>query len=173
MVITFKNYFVQQADYQHWANEALFSALEHLDEAVRQGDQGLAARSVQRTVAHMLAVQRDGFARLKGETGEAPHAEDWQALKDALRQELRSLHRWLGDQPEAWFEAPLTYQDGGETVTLWVRDALTHMMTCLVHSRGEISAVISRSGLAVPQMEYAHYKREMERHLQHLKAEKS
>ncbi len=38
---TWKSYFIVQADYQHWANEVMFTALGHLDQEAIVSDQGL------------------------------------------------------------------------------------------------------------------------------------
>jgi uncharacterized damage-inducible protein DinB len=64
---TWKSYFVVQADYQHWANEVLFSALDHLNDEAIGADQGLFFNSIHHTADHILMVSQSWLARLKGE----------------------------------------------------------------------------------------------------------
>jgi uncharacterized damage-inducible protein DinB len=53
-----KSHFVVQADYQHWANEVLFTALDYLQPDVIDSDQGLFFNSIHHTVDHMLQVSQ-------------------------------------------------------------------------------------------------------------------
>lgn len=62
---TWKSYYIIQADYQHWANEVLFSALDHLQPDALASDQGLFFNSIHHTVDHMLLVSQAWLARLK------------------------------------------------------------------------------------------------------------
>ncbi|MCZ7654662.1 MAG: hypothetical protein M5R42_10885 [Rhodocyclaceae bacterium] len=39
--LSWKQYFIYQADYQHWANEALFACLDRLDARALSEPQGL------------------------------------------------------------------------------------------------------------------------------------
>ncbi len=173
MSVSFKGYFIQQADYQHWANEVLFAALDRLDDGARQADQGLAYGSPHRTVDHMLAAVRTWFNRLQGAEGEAddgaPLCPEWQTLKNELRHELRGLQRWLEGMPEGYFDERVFYAIGGERQSLWVRDALTQLMTHLSFCRGQATAAATRLGLAAPEADYVRYKREMEQHIAHLR----
>ena len=50
-----------------------------------------------------------------------------------------------------------------------MRDALTHIMTHMVHHRGQVSAIATRLGSPTPEMDYVYYKREMEGHLENIK----
>lgn len=172
-MITWKKHFLYQVDYQHWANDVLFGSLDRLDDETRNCMQGLFFGSIHHTLNHLLVGQLNWWARLKGEP--APHPldtvlhEDWRGLKQALRQETRALQHWLEMQPEAWFEGSITYHNTQKhEFTSWVRDVLTHLMTHNAHHRGQISAVATRLGAPVPEMDFIYYKREMADHLEHL-----
>jgi uncharacterized damage-inducible protein DinB len=173
MTVTFKGYFIQQADYQHWANEVLFAALEHLDDGMRNSDQGLPCGGIHQTLDRILAETRNWAARLKGD-GQSIGPDtllcaEWQELKDALRREVRGVQHWLEEMPENYFEERVFYHSGAERQSLWVRDALTHLMTRMVHYRGEVSVAVARLGFAAPEMDYVRYKEEMEQHIARLK----
>ncbi len=165
---SWKNHFVIQADYQHWANEVLFASLEHLTPDALESDQGLYFRSIHHTVDHMLVVSQLWLARLKGETLAVNFREiqhpDWRELQNALRRETRRLQAWLQDQDDAWFEREIEFASSdGRARRMWVRDVLTHLFTHYAHHRGQVSAVATRLGAPCPEMDYVYYRREMER----------
>lgn len=175
-MITWKKYFIYQADYQHWANEVLFASLDQLDDAMRNSTQGLFFDSIHKTMDHILLATRIWAARLKQEelavAYNAVLYPDWKELKNALRHEFRGLQHWLDTQPEAFFESEIHYQNSKKQAqSSWARDALTQVMLHAVHHRGQISAVATRLGAPVPEMDYIYYRREMEKHMQHIKGE--
>jgi uncharacterized damage-inducible protein DinB len=162
--ISWRQFFAYQADYQHWANEVLFECLDRLEPAVLKESQGLFFGSMHHTVDHILVVAELWRRRLQGENPnvdlKAIRHDDWRALKSALRQEMRELQHWLERQPDEFFETEIEYRSSdGQTRRNWVRDALTHMMGHMVHHRGQVSAVASRLGGPVPEMDYIQYKR--------------
>jgi uncharacterized damage-inducible protein DinB len=167
---TWKKYYVVQADYQYWANNVLFDALDHLTDEARKSDQGLFFDSVHRTVDHMLQVSQSWFARLKGETWSGNYKQilqpEWRDLKQALRQEVRALQHWLDAREDDYFEERLTFvSSDGKPRAMWVRDALAHLHYHYVHHRGQVSAVATRLGAPCPEMDYVYYKRTMDSHL--------
>ena len=169
-----KSHFVIQADYQHWANEVLFSSLEHLTPDAIDSDQGLFFRSIHHTVDHMLMVSRVWLARLQGEDLSVNYREihhpDWRELQNALRRETRKLQSWLEAQPDTFYDGEMTYtaRDGRDH-RMWVRDALTHLYTQYAHHRGQVSAVATRLGAPCPEMDFVLYRREMDRLLNELR----
>lgn len=167
---TWKSYYVVQADYQHWANEVLFSAADHLKPAFLTSDQGLFFKSIHHTVDHMLLVSQVWQARLRGETRAAEpdyktiQHPDWRDLKNALRKETRHLQDWLDSQPDAWFEGKINYiANDGRMKDNWVRDALNHLYTHYAHQRGQVSAVLTRLDAPFPEMDFIDYRRSMDK----------
>lgn len=165
---TWKNHFVVQADYQHWANEALFSALDHLQPEVIGSDQGLFFPSIHHTVDHMLGVSQAWLARLKGESFLANYKvinhPDWRELKIALRKEVRHLQDWLAARPDDFFDRQIGFcGSDGKPRQMGVRDALTHLFTHYVHHRGQVSAVATRLGAPCPEMDFVYYRRAMDK----------
>jgi uncharacterized damage-inducible protein DinB len=170
---TWQNYFVVQADYQHWANEVLFTALDHLQPDVIGSDQGLFFNSIHHTVDHLLVVSQAWLARLKGESFSANYKvishPDWRELTIALRKEVRHLQDWLATQPEDFFDTQISFSGSdGKAREMWVRDVLTHLFTHYAHHRGQISAVVTRLGGPAPEMDFVHYRREMDKVRAHL-----
>ncbi|MEW5771275.1 MAG: DinB family protein [Pseudomonadota bacterium] len=163
---TWKSYFVIQADYQHWANEVLFDALDHLQPDVIGSDQGLFFKSIHHTVDHMLVVSQSWLARLKGEAFSPDYKTinhpDWRELKIALRREVRHLQDWLAARPDEFFDAHCRFTSGdGKPREMWVRDVLSHLFTHYAHHRGQVSSVVTRLGGPCPEMDFVYYRREM------------
>lgn len=171
---TWKNHFVIQADYQHWANEVMFDALSHLTADSLACDQGLFFGSIHHTVDHMLMVSRVWLARLQGENLSVNYREihhpDWRELQNALRRETRKLQDWLEAQADAFYDGEIEFAGSdGRARRMWVRDALTHLYTHYAHHRGQISAVATRLGAPCPEMDFVYYRREMEKLLSELR----
>lgn len=165
---TWKSHFILQADYQHWANEILFAALDHLQPEVLGSDQGLFFKSIHHTVDHMLVVSQAWLARLKGESFSPDYKNinhpDWRELKNALRRETRHLQDWLAAREASFFDVPCRFTaSDGSLKEMWVRDALTHLFTHYAHHRGQVSAVVTRLGGPCPEMDFVYYRREMQK----------
>jgi uncharacterized damage-inducible protein DinB len=165
---SWKMHYVVMADYQHWANEVLFSSLDHLQADVLDSDQGLFFKSIHHTVDHMLLVAQVWLARMQGEHLEVNYRAishpEFRELKQSLRRETRKLQAWLEAQPEEFFTAEMSFVGSdGKQRSMWVREALTHLYTHYAHHRGQISAVITRLGGPCPEMDFVYYRREMDR----------
>jgi hypothetical protein len=111
-----KSHFVVQADYQHWANEVMFTALDYLQPDVLDSDQGLFFNSIHHTADHMLLVSQSWLARLQGEqlslNYKVINTPDWRELKLALRRETRKLQNWLEAQPLEFFDSQIAFVVG-------------------------------------------------------------
>lgn len=167
---TWKNYYIIQADYQHWANEVLFTALEHLQPEFIASDQGLFFHSIHHTVDHMLVVSQAWLARLRGDNLTPNYREiahpDWRELQKALRQETRRLQAWLQAQGDEYYDEQIGFTGSdGKIRTMWVRDMLVHLFTHYAHHRGQVSAAATRLGAPCPEMDFVYYRREMEKML--------
>jgi uncharacterized damage-inducible protein DinB len=167
---TWKSYYVVQADYQHWANEALFSAADHLKPEYLTSDQGLCFSSIHHTVDRMLQVGQLWQARLRGEVLPTTSDDtailhpDWRELKNALRLETRRLQDWLDSRPDAWYEGKIDYiASDGKMKDTWVRDALNHLYTHYAHQRGQVLAVLTRLDAPCPEMDFIDYRRVMDK----------
>lgn len=171
----FKQYFVYQTDYQHWANDVLFSALDRLSDEARNSEQKLFFGSLHKTVDHLQFFYSKWFTRLSGQSKPPSYSGivhgDWRELKNAMRQEIRSMQHWLEQQPEDFFDGQIHYRRtlNHEEQGIWVRDALTHVFTYASLERGHISATGSALGAPYPNMAYYTYRQEMGEHLENLR----
>lgn len=173
--MNFKNYFLYQTDYQHWANDMLFSALDRLDDASRSAPQALFFGTVQDSVDHLAFFFRKWGSRLRqepfSESYSSKHQGNWQEIKNSLRHEIRTMQHWLEQQPDDFYLQRITYKRtlNHEDKGVWVHDALTHMFTYASLERGHISAAASALGAPYPDMAYYTYRTEMGEHLDHLR----
>jgi len=165
--LSWKQYFMYQTDYQHWATQVLFECLDRLDPKALMEPQGLYFDSIHHTVDHILVVAELWRMRLQGEHPITDmmqlHHPDWRELKKALQIETRELQHWLERQPDSYFDSEASYRstDGKERCN-WVRDILTHMMTHMAHHRGQVSGAATRLGAPAAEMDYIYYKRSVD-----------
>ncbi len=173
--MSFKQYFLYQTDYQHWANDRLFNALDRLEDETRRSELKLFYGNIHHTVDHLLFFYRKWHDRLKGEVQSKGYNEqlhqDWRELKNSIRQEIRNLQRWLERQPEEFFDGKINYRRtlSHEEKGVWVRDALTHVFTYASLERGHLSAAGSALGAPYPDMAFYTYRLEMGEHLENLR----
>lgn len=171
----FKQHFLYQTDYQHWANELLFNALDRLDDGARKAPLKSQRASLHDGIDHLAYFTRKWLTRLRGEDFTLRHADamhpDWRELKATLRQDMRAMLRWLEQQPPAFFDAPLNYRRSfsQEARRVWVRDALTHIYTHAAMERGSIASLAASMGAPLVDMSYAGYRQEMGEHLDRLR----
>ncbi|PIV88431.1 MAG: hypothetical protein COW48_06020, partial [Hydrogenophilales bacterium CG17_big_fil_post_rev_8_21_14_2_50_63_12] len=114
------------ADYQHWANEVLFTSLDRLQAEAIDSDQGLFFKSIHHTVDHLLLASQVWLARLQGEHLEVNYQvinhPDFRELKQTLRRETRKLQSWLEAQPGDFFAAEIHFSGSdGKPRGMWVR----------------------------------------------------
>lgn len=159
-----KDYFVEQADYQHWASNELFKSLDDLSDEQRKANIGLFFHDIHKTVDHILMVTRNWRARFAGEfdkvkTYDALLYPDWEELKSAELNEFSQLKGWLVQKNPDWFREVIEYPAAdGRKRRVSVTDGLTHVMTHAVHHRGQISAVCTRLHAPSPEMDFVFYR---------------
>lgn len=175
----FKQYFLYQTDYQHWANDQLFNALDRLNNEARISPQKLFFGNAHNHLDHLAFFYRKWLQRLQGSetvmhyTG-TTHA-DWRELKNALRQEIRTLQHWLEKQPQDFYDSRISYRRSlnQDHRQIWVRDALTHIFTYGATERGHVAAIAATMGAPFAVMDYYSYRTEMGEHLENLRKAES
>lgn len=173
-MISWKNHFLYQIDYQHWANDKLFESCDMLSDEARKRDAGLFFKSIHGTANHLLVTNLLWFARLRGDhvdlrPDQQVH-DDWRELKLALKQTVRQTQHWLQAQPHEFFEGELRYRiASGVEHSNWVHDVLTHFVTHYAHHRGQIAGIATQLGAPIPEMDYIGYRRDMQDSLANLR----
>lgn len=166
-MISWKNHFLYQIDYQHWANDVLFECLDKLGDDARRADEGMFFKSINGTLNHMLVFNLLWWGRMRGENpdlrpDQSLH-EEYRELKVALKQAVRHTQHWLEAQPGAFFEGETRYTSlSGKERINWVHEVLTHYVNHMAHHRGQISAVATRLGAPTPDLDYLYYRHEMQ-----------
>jgi uncharacterized damage-inducible protein DinB len=160
-----KDYFVEQADYQRWANNELFKSLDDLSDEQRKANIGLCFCDIHKTMDHLLLVTRNWRARFAGEFDKVKAGDDallypdWEELKSAVRDEFSQLKDWLAQKNPDWFRKVIEYPGAdGLQRRVSITDGLTHVMTQAVHHRGQISAACTRLHAPNPEMDFEIYR---------------
>ena len=164
--MNWQDYFVDLARYQRWANRALTAAIDGLPAQAIARNEGLFFGSIHHTYDHLAQLQTVWAARLRGEACKADFTRiqepDWGRLKARAQASLETFESWLGAQLAAWFdgETAFTSSDGAAQRMANVV-LLTHINAHWVHHRGQMSAVLTRLGVAAPEMDYFYYRRDL------------
>ncbi|WP_374351030.1 DinB family protein [Chitinimonas sp.] len=166
-MISWKNHFLYLADYQHWANDQLFAALDKLSDEARKRDEGMFYKSIHGTLNHLLAANLIWLGRFKQEPADYRFDqilfEDWRELKLATKQTVRQSQHFIEAQPAEFFDGELRFKNAsGKEQTHWVHDILTHLALRLAHHRGQVAGVAARLGAPVVEMDYLEYRRDMQ-----------
>lgn len=160
MTLSWKQHFIDLAEYHYWANEVLFRSLDVLPHSKLAANEGLFFGSALNTLNHILVGTRIWFGRLRHDDPKHLRLDevlqtDWGELKQALHGELRAVQAWLARQSEAVFEGELAYTNiRGEPFRTQVAEVLTHMFLHIQHHRGQVSVAATRLGAPSPEMDY-------------------
>ncbi|MCE9616592.1 MAG: DinB family protein [Lentisphaerae bacterium] len=163
-----KAHFLSSCRYHRWAFEVLYKALNRVSDADYRADHGLFFKSIHGTLNHLLLADRIWYSRFAGTvfavTGLDQELEtDRTQLEQALYHQGDAWLTLLEAQPETRFADMLEYcTTTGTPCRTPVDKTLMHLFNHGTHHRGQISAVISRLGLPVPEMDYLYYVRERE-----------
>eukprot|EP00842_Homolaphlyctis_polyrhiza_P000972 jgi/Hompol1/1876/HPOL_004977-RA len=169
--------------YNVWAFRQLFAATAQLQDTQFTAHAGLAFRSVQGTLCHLLVSENVWLSRLKGDANtskglgkywqqEEMYAKEgdehsyWEDIEPdrkklqdrilAQAQELVDLVSELTDGAQ-----PVVYRSSsGEDRSLPLDKILLHVVNHSTHHRGQISAAITGFGVRPPIMDYVYFKDE-------------
>jgi uncharacterized damage-inducible protein DinB len=158
-------HFSAQAAWQRWAYSVLFAALDELDDMQRRADQGLAFGSVHHTLDHLLGVHHLWSARLAGEALKVDFSviqvDAWEELKTRMQLALAASELAHREASADWYaESARFTSSNGQTYAMPRYALLSHVYTHHVHHRGQISAVVTRLGLAAPEMDFFYFLRD-------------
>jgi uncharacterized damage-inducible protein DinB len=166
-MISWKNHFLYQIDYQHWASDQLFASLDMLSDEARKRDEGIVFKSIHGTLNHSLVVNLLWLGRFKEDPVDYRLDQilfdDWRELKLATKQTIRQFQHFLQAQPVEFFEGELHYKNtSGKDQTQWTHDVLTHLSNHFALHRGQIMAVATRLGAPQIEVDYLLYRRDMQ-----------
>ena len=156
------------ARYNRWFNERLYTACESLQDAQRRRDCGAFFGSVHASLNHILwadrlwlqrfAAQGFSFAALTPELLWLPDgashgvvlAQDWAELRSARSALDAAIEQWVRDMPGDFPLATIRYANTkGVQREHPAWQALTHFFNHQTHHRGQVTTLLSQSGVDV------------------------
>lgn len=147
------------ARYHAWATDILLRAVASIPDADRRADAGLYFRSIHGTLNHLLLVDRLWRGRLMrqpfalGGVGDELEV-DFHALAEALRSETAAWELFVASQEDDALGRPFVYRKlSGVETRVMLAHVLLHLFNHGTHHRGQISAVVTRMGQPVPEMD--------------------
>jgi uncharacterized damage-inducible protein DinB len=151
------------ARYNAWAYERLYAALEPLSDEDYTRDVRLFFGSIHRTLNHLLLTHRLWAGRLMAEPesfwslGEEIVHERLQ-LQHELLLHARAWADFLATVPRERFEGTVKYRDlKGVARELAFAPLAHHVTNHATHHRGQVTAVLSQLGAALPELDYPYF----------------
>jgi uncharacterized damage-inducible protein DinB len=156
------------ARYNQWFNNRLYNACEPLSAQERERERGAFFGSIHRTLNHVVwgdqmwlqrfAVQDTSFPALESGLLELPPGAvhetvlytEWTALRARRAQLDAAIEAWLSEMPASFLLSTMRYSNTKGIVRehpAW--QALTHFFNHQTHHRGQVTTLLSQSGIDV------------------------
>jgi uncharacterized damage-inducible protein DinB len=157
-------HFPMMARFSHWVNQRIYDCVGQLPGEKYRADCGLFFKSVHATLNHLLVVDRLWTGRVTGvdrsilSLDQTLHDEfdDLRAARMAEDQDMIGLMDALSDEQ---LQRQVTYwtakRDRQMQAKVW--DMLAGMFNHQTHHRGQITAVLMREGVSVPDIDLIYY----------------
>ena len=149
-------YVRQMARYNIWQNRSLYGAAEQLSDAVRRQDQGAFFGSIHNTLNHLLWGDQIWMSRFadtaqplaKNIADSTAQYPGWDELKRERTAFDAVIQTWAETVDAPALSGDLTWFSGAiqRRVTKPVSLCVTHMFNHQTHHRGQVHALLTRSG---------------------------
>lgn len=151
------------ARYHRWSFERLYSELDQLDEHEYRADAGLYFGSIHATLNHVLLADQIWHGRLV----QQPFA--FASMRDTIDDDRDGLRARLLARGALWIDYLATLDDAAlagiaefrklddSPARLPRASCMLHVFNHGTHHRGQISAVITRLGGSVPEMDLPYF----------------
>jgi uncharacterized damage-inducible protein DinB len=154
------------AEYNAWANRALYQAAAGLSDAQYRADRGAFFKSVHGTLNHLLAADRIWLRRFTGE-GSAPDRldaamfDDLRSLREAREAEDRRIVDFVESLDEARLSGLITYSriSSPEIIEQPLWPALSHFFNHQTHHRGQAHALLTGLVGQAPELDLLYFER--------------
>ncbi|GAB3762171.1 DinB family protein [Ramlibacter monticola] len=156
------------ARYNCWFNDRLYDACGQLSDGERRRDRGAFFRSIHGSLNHILwadrlwlkrfASQGMEFPVLAGELLQLPDGavhetvihEDWVQLRAARTGLDLAVQEWVGEMPSEFLLRTMRYSNTkGVQREHPAWQAMTHFFNHQTHHRGQVTTLLSQSGIDV------------------------
>jgi len=157
-------HFPMMARFSHWVNAKIYDCAQQLGPEKYRADRGLFWGSVHKTLNHLLVIDRLWTGRVAGidrgiRSLDQMLYEDFEELRKARDQEDADMVRLVDGLTDERLQESITYwtakRDRQMRARIW--DALAGMFNHQTHHRGQISAVLTQEGVAMPDIDLIYY----------------
>lgn len=154
-----REYFQLLAGYHVWAHGCLLDSLAHISDGDYHADHGLFFRSIHRTLNHLLLVDLLWQGRLTGKSFlisglDQELVKERERLRDEMLGAAEKLRGLVAGLTESDIESVSAYLDTEGRRREFPRSLqLAHAFNHATHHRGQVTAVITRLGVASPVLD--------------------
>ena len=168
MDAVFLDHFRFSARYNRWMNQRLFTACDVLTDVQRKADQGAFFKSIHHTLTHLVLADKMWLARFaaqdavfealppsllampEGSDYTSDLHPDWHDLKQTRDAMDAAIEQWLASMPAEFLTTTMRYTNTKGVLrehAAW--KALTHFFNHQTHHRGQVTTLLSQSGVDV------------------------
>lgn len=146
-------HWIMFANYNAWANERLYAAVEALPAGSFHAETGVFFGSLCGTLNHLLVADRIWMKRLSGE-GDAPDRldavlfDDFARLAEARVAEDRRICGWVSGLSDSDVAGVVRYRrvTTPDVIEQPMAETLAHLFNHQTHHRGQAHALVTRFG---------------------------
>lgn len=166
MPACFSRQFSLLANYNRWANRALFEACGRLGDTGARAARPAFFGSILGTLNHLLVGDRTWLARLRNEPNpgyslDQTLCDDLTDMDHARRTEDEKIVAFVDSLDAAGFNATIKYRNtSGAAFENTVSDTLTHMFNHQTHHRGQVHDMLSQTDVPPPELDLIFYMRQ-------------
>ncbi|REJ82817.1 MAG: hypothetical protein DWQ44_01490 [Bacteroidetes bacterium] len=147
-----KNQLIQYAEYNHWANERLFShCVQNCSPDDFEKEVNSSFKSIKKTWLHIWGAESIWLQRLKGNSPSgwkwSDHTGNMEELKKDLLDNSKDFSDYLSSCSEQFFLTPFEYSTiDGTLYKNFIWEAVLHCMNHSTFHRGQIVTLLRQSG---------------------------
>jgi uncharacterized damage-inducible protein DinB len=166
MSADFSRQFGLLANYNRWANRALFDACARLSDAEVDAKRPAFFSSILGTLNHLLVGDRTWLARLRNAPNPGYSLDQMLCgtlsdLDQARSDEDGKIIAFVESLDAAGFDATIKYRNiAGAEFENTVSDVLTHMFNHQAHHRGQVHDMLSQTDVPPPELDLIFYLRQ-------------
>lgn len=147
------HHFQMQADYNRWANAAIYDACAKLTDEEYRADTGAFFGSAHRTLNHILVADLMWMKRMTG-AGTAPTRldeilhDDFSQLRQARETEDERIFALTSSLTQEQLDGTITFTPVSipEAITQRLAPTLAHVFNHQTHHRGQVHAILTSLG---------------------------
>ncbi|NOT36489.1 MAG: DUF1572 family protein [Saprospiraceae bacterium] len=160
-----KDYLLQLAKYNVWANQRFFDVFSTLDQEQLEQEINSSFNSIRMTVKHMFDAEKGWWFRLNDPQFLYKFGEDYNGEFSELLKEFKEISqqwvRFIESSDEQIFQSKFKYRRANGEYESLIQDAIIHLFNHASYHRGQLVTMLRQVGSnKIPSTDFILYTRE-------------